>query len=87
MPLEPLLEKWQAFNWKTLEIDGHDPADILKGFVWAKSNRDKPSVLIANTVKGKGVSFMENSHLWHGKPPSQAEYEAAMQELGGDSNE
>ncbi len=87
MPLEPLLEKWQAFNWKTREIDGHDPADIKKGFVWAKGNRDIPSVLIANTVKGKGVSFMENSHLWHGKPPSQAEYEAALQELGGDSNE
>ncbi len=87
MPLEPLGEKWQAFNWNVFEIDGHDPADILKGFAWAKSNRDRPSVFIANTIKGKGVSFMEHSHLWHGKPPTRAEYEAAMQELGGDFNE
>lgn len=87
MPLEPLVDKWRAFNWHAMEIDGHDPADILRGFAWAKNNHDMPSVLIANTVKGKGVSFMENSHQWHGKPPNREEYEAARKELGGNTDE
>jgi len=86
MPLEPLKEKWEAFNWHVLEIDGHDMSDILAGFKWARKNQDKPSILIANTVKGKGVSFMEHKHQWHGKPPTKAEYEAALSELKGGSH-
>lgn len=86
MPLDPLKEKWEAFNWHVLEINGHDMSDLLKGFAWARENRDKPSILLANTVKGKGVSFMEHQHQWHGKPPSQDEYEAALSELKGGSH-
>ncbi len=83
MPLEPLTEKWQSFNWKTKTIDGHNIAQILDGVRWAEANREGPSVIIAKTVKGKGVSFMENSHEWHGKPPSEKEYEMARKELEG----
>ncbi len=87
MPLEPLAEKWKAFNWKTKTIDGHNIREIIEGLQWAGENMDSPSVLIANTTKGKGVSFMENSHEWHGKPPSKEEFEQAWAELGGGSDE
>jgi transketolase len=87
MPLEPLVDKWKAFNWNTRVIDGHDVEEIHEGILWARNNSGMPSVLIANTTKGKGVSFMENSHAWHGKPPSQQEYEDAMRELGGGSHD
>lgn len=87
MPLEPLAEKWKAFNWKTKVIDGHNIAEIIEGIQWAKQNSGSPSVIIANTTKGKGVSFMENSHEWHGKPPSPEEYEKAKKELEGGSDE
>ena len=83
MPLEPLEEKWKAFNWNTLSVDGHDISDIVYGLRWAKSNREGPSIIIANTVKGKGISFMEHKHQWHGKPPSENEYMAAKKELEG----
>lgn len=83
MPLEPLEEKWKAFNWNTLAVDGHDINDVIYGLRWAKSNREGPSIIIANTVKGKGISFMENKHQWHGKPPSEDEYLAAKKELEG----
>lgn len=87
MPLEPLAEKWKAFNWKTKVIDGHNIAEIIEGIQWAKQNSGSPSILIANTTKGKGVSFMEDSHEWHGKPPSPEEYEKAKKELEGGSDE
>ena len=87
MPLEPLAEKWKAFNWKTKVIDGHNIAEIIEGIQWAKQNSGSPSVIIANTTKGKGVSFMEDSHEWHGKPPSPEEYEKAKKELEGGSDE
>lgn len=87
MPLEPLAEKWKAFNWKTKTIDGHSIREIIEGLEWAGENKDSPSVIIANTTKGKGVSFMEDSHVWHGKPPSKEEFEQAWTELGGGSDE
>lgn len=87
MPLEPLAEKWKAFNWKTKVIDGHNIAEIIEGIQWAKQNSGSPSIIIANTTKGKGVSFMEDSHEWHGKPPSPEEYEKAKKELEGGSDE
>lgn len=87
MPLEPLAEKWKAFNWKTKTIDGHSIREIIEGLEWAGENKDSPSVIIANTTKGKGVSFMEDSHEWHGKPPSKEEFEQAWTELGGGSDE
>lgn len=87
MPLEPLEEKWKAFNWNTKIVDGHDIRDLHEGIQWAKKNMDAPSVIIANTIKGKGVSFMENRWEWHGKPPSQEEYQAALKELKGGADE
>ena len=87
MPLEPLAEKWKAFNWKTKTINGHDIGEIIDGIQWAGENTGSPSVIIANTTKGKGVSFMEDSHQWHGKPPSREEFELAWEELGGGNDE
>lgn len=85
MSLEPLADKWRAFNWYVREIDGHDFNDILNGFEWMHKVGG-PAVLIAHTVKGKGVSFMESVVEWHGKVPNDSEMELAIQEIvtGGD---
>lgn len=66
MGLEPLVDKYRAFNWYVIEIDGHDMKQILAAFQEARNTKDKPSVIIANTIKGNGVSFMENEVGWHG---------------------
>jgi transketolase len=86
MPLEPLLEKWRAFNWRALTVDGHDIGAVVGTLRKARADKEAPAVIIASTTKGKGVSFMENSHLWHGKPPNRDEFEKAMKELEGDDN-
>lgn len=82
IPIEPFREKWTAFNWVVLEIDGHDVRQIMKAFDRAKEIVDSPTVIIAHTIKGKGVSFMENNSVWHGKAPNKEEYLKAMEELG-----
>ena len=79
--IEPLKEKWQAFGWNVIEIDGHNFDQIQKAFLQAEQTREKPSVIIAKTTKGKGVSFMENDNKWHYKAPSQEEYQQALKEL------
>ncbi len=82
MTLEPFSDKWRAFNWAVREIDGHDFVQILEGIEWAKSIPDAPQVLICNTIKGKGVSFMENEPKWHGtQPPTDEEMKQALDEL------
>jgi transketolase len=81
MPLEPLRAKWEAFGWRTDEIDGHDFAQILYTIERAKASSGQPTMIIANTIKGKGVPFMENDNHWHGAPPTQQQYERAMEEL------
>ncbi|MBI4661411.1 MAG: transketolase [Verrucomicrobia bacterium] len=81
MPLDPLLPKWEAFGWRTCEIDGHDFAEIIEAVETAKGAPGKPTLIVARTVKGKGVSFMENVVGWHGTPPTREEYERAMKEL------
>lgn len=81
MPLGSLVKKWDAFNWNTLEISGHNMEEVLDSLSAARSHLGEPSVVIANTVKGKGVSFMENKHQWHGKPINKDEYRMARQEL------
>ncbi len=83
LALEPFHDKWTAFGWNVKRIDGHDIAALLDAFAWAKGNRGtgKPSVIICDTVKGKGVSFMENDILWHYRTPQGEEYEAALAEL------
>ena len=81
MNLEPFNEKWQAFGWHVIEVGGHDFAQLISAFGKAKATRGKPTVIIAHTIKGKGVSFMENNVNFHGKAPTAAEVEIALKEL------
>ena len=81
MNLEPFTEKWQAFGWHAISVDGHDLAELGGAFEQAKLVKGQPSVIIAHTVKGKGVSFMENKVDFHGKAPNAAEVEMALKEL------
>jgi len=79
--IEPLKEKWQSFNWKVFEIDGHNLKEIIETCQKTKKVKGKPSILIAHTVKGKGVCFMEHVCDYHGVPPTDEEYERAIKEL------
>jgi transketolase len=81
MDLEPLADKWRAFRWSTREIDGHDVMAVESALAAVPFEPGKPSCLIAHTVKGKGVSFMEDKLLWHYRTPQGEEFEAAMREL------
>ncbi len=81
MPLEPIGEKLRAFNWNTVEIDGHDMVQIVEAVEKARDTKGMPTWIIAKTVKGKGVSFMENDPDWHGKSPNEAQFHQAMGEL------
>ena len=81
MTVKPIDEKFKAFGWNAIQIDGHDFGQIKEAFAFAKASQDKPTVIVAKTVKGKGVSYMENNYGWHGKAPSDEEYETAMNEL------
>jgi transketolase len=83
MGTEPLAEKYRAFGWVAREgLDGHDFAQIEEGLRWAREQRGQPACVIFDTVKGKGVSFMENNPGFHGAAPNADQYEAAMRELG-----
>jgi transketolase len=77
----PIDKKFEAFNWNVISIDGHDYGQIIEAFNEARLKKDCPTVIVAKTVKGKGVSYMENNVAWHGKAPNQDEYRIAMQEL------
>jgi len=81
MPLDPLKEKYESFNWNAIEVQGNDIKSFVEAVQKAKLVSDKPTIIIAKTVPGKGVSFMENDYHWHGKPPNQAEAEKALIEL------
>jgi transketolase len=81
MNLEPLGQKWAAFGWHVAEVDGHDFSQLLDALDKAKKVRGQPAVIIAHTVKGKGVSFMENNVDFHGKAPSAEQLEKALKEL------
>jgi transketolase len=83
LDLEPVAAKWQAFGWPMIEIDGHDFAQITKALDQAEANRGVPTFIVAHTVKGKGVSFMENEPEWHGKAPKPSEAIAAIREVLG----
>ena len=83
MPLEPLSDKWQAFNWHVIEVNGHDFADIHRAVGEAKAEFDKPTVIIANTIPGKGVPAFERKFEWHGKPPNKEEGAMALKVLRG----
>ena len=81
MPLEPLADKWRSFNWHVIEINGHDFREIVSAVEEAKSIFEKPTVIIAHTIPGKGVDFMEKKFEWHGKPPNKEEAKIALDEL------
>ncbi len=81
MPLEPLHEKWEAWNWHVQEIDGHDFRDIDAAIGEAKAEFDRPSVIIAHTIPGRGVPAFERKYEWHGKPPNKEEGAMALQVL------
>jgi len=83
LDLEPVLTKWQSFGWPVVEIDGHDIAQIMKALDHAEATRGVPTFVVAHTVKGKGVSFMENDPEWHGKAPKPAEAIAGIREILG----
>lgn len=81
MPLDPLKEKYESFNWNAIEIDGNDIKSFIEAVEKAKLETNRPTIIIAKTVPGKGVSFMENDYRWHGKPPNKEEAERALAEL------
>lgn len=81
MPSEPLDKKYEAFGWHVIHCDGHDYEDIEAAFEAAKTVKGKPTMILANTVKGKGISYMENNAGWHGKAPNQEQYETGKAEL------
>jgi len=81
MNLEPLVDKWSAFGWNVIEVDGHDLREVLQAFDRSRETTDAPTVIVAHTVKGKGVSFMEGTHAWHGKAPSAEELDRAIAEV------
>ena len=83
MNLEPIKDKWKAFGFNTLEINGHNMTEILSSLKAAREEKSKPTFILAHTVKGKGVSFMENNNLYHGVVPSNNEMDKALKELGG----
>jgi transketolase len=85
MDLEPLADKWRAFNWHVIEIDGHRFEEILPALDEAETTKGRPTIIIAHTIKGKGVSFMEGVIDWHGKAPSHEQAEKAIAELLGDA--
>jgi transketolase len=82
LKLEPFADKWRAFNWSVREVNGHDPAALVDCFSTLPFSHDMPNCVIAHTTKGKGVSFMENSVLWHYRSPQGNELQAALRELG-----
>ncbi|BBB47267.1 transketolase [Pelolinea submarina] len=84
MPIEPLKDKWLSFGWNVIEIDGHNMPEILEALTRVGEVLDQPTVIIAHTIKGKGVSFMENVCEWHGIAPNREQYVRAIQEISGD---
>ena len=85
MPLEPLADKWESFGWAVKVVDGHDMKSLLEVLNQVPFQKDKPSVIIANTVKGKGISFMENQYQWHYGYMDDEQYQKAVEELGIES--
>lgn len=81
MPVQPLTDKFLAFNWHVINIDGHDFDQIRNALKEARETKGKPTVIICKTIKGKGVSYMENNAGWHGKAPNKEEFLQAMEEL------
>ena len=81
MPLEPIVDKWRAFNWHVIEVSGHDFCALNEAVEEAQAIAEKPTVIIAHTIPGKGVKAWERDYKWHGKPPTKEEGEMALKEL------
>ena len=81
MPLEPLADKYRAFNWHVIEIDGHNIREIADAIEQAKAIADRPTLILANTIPGKGVTEIEGDYKWHGKPPTAEEGERFIKEI------
>jgi len=86
MSPEPIADRWRAFGWAVQEIDGHDMQQIIRALDLARQTTGKPSLIVVNTVKGKGVSFMENQVGWHGTAPTREQVQQALAELEVDTN-
>jgi transketolase len=86
MPLGDVSARWESFGWNVIEINGHEPEEISDAIDQAKKVKGRPTIVLAHTIKGKGVSFMENTHVWHGRKISKEEYEKAVSELTEDSH-
>ena len=84
MPLEPLAERWKAFGFHVIEINGHNTRQVVEALDLAEEIHSKPTIIIAHTTKGKGVSYMENDHRWHGAVPKPEQYQQALKELSGE---
>lgn len=87
MPIEPLADKWRAFGWNTVEIDGHNMEEIVPALEDAKAFQGSPTIVIASTVKGKGVSYMENVCEWHGRAPTREQADRALDDIRRCSHE
>lgn len=85
MALEPLVEKWESFGWYVIESDGHDVQDLLHKFQTVQTVTDRPSIIIAHTVKGKGVSFVEADFTFHGRALTPEQAEVAREEINNGS--
>lgn len=84
LDIEPIVRKWESFGWEVFEVNGHSFDELIYAFEEAKRIKDKPQIIIAHTIKGKGVSFMEENNYFHGKAPSKEQKEEALKELGKD---
>ncbi len=85
MDVGNLIDKFNAFGWHTIAIDGHNFKEIISAFKKAEETKGKPTMIIASTIKGKGISFMENKASWHGVAPSIEEFKSALKELKVDN--
>jgi transketolase len=86
MPLEPLADKWSACGWRVVEVNGHEVRQVAEALGLAAQIHDRPTIVIAHTTKGRGVSFMENQSFWHGNVPNAEQLKQALTELGEVSN-
>lgn len=84
MEIAPMPDKWRSFNWHVIEVDGHDIPALIGALEQAQAVKGKPTILIARTVKGKGISYMEGQSAWHGRPPNSEELAQALRELEGE---
>jgi len=84
LDIEPVIKKWESFGWKVFEVNGHSFEELIEAFNEAKKIKDKPQIIIAHTIKGKGVSFMEGNNHFHGRAPNKEEEKRALEEISED---